>query len=256
MFRNFSSITCRKSLLVALLLFLFIPAFTQIRENPYFYHPSPVPMNNRYVSERRIACLYLLHKVRCCSIVTITDNRAKDKPDSLLTEVACFHPNGFVDSVYYFRSSKPFKFTKVGGRKVSEMQADCENDSLLTWRGPPGGKTKSKHPVYSRCVVTRYFDANGYLWRETNMRDSWLKHENSVDGSWNSRYDVKQDSTGRLLEVTAYTSHWWFFRKPSSKVTYHYNTSGLLSEKITKNWGSDGDFSITRERMTYLFEEK
>ncbi|TND04821.1 MAG: hypothetical protein FD123_3758 [Bacteroidetes bacterium] len=240
--------------LAAILLFLPSPVSAQMSDEPYYYVPNPVPINNRNISDRRIACLYETHRVKACFTVT-TFSRGEITDSLFINTYATFHPNGFVDSTCNYITKKNFKYTVVGGRIVSEMIAGCGNDSLLTAKGPPDESIQAQPSTNSRFVVTCFFDANGYLLKKKKMAKGLLKHEDSWDGSWNSKTEVKIDSSGNLLELTQYLSHWWFFRAPERKFIFHYDAKGLLTEQVKINYSGRKILSVEKSKYSYLFRE-
>lgn len=228
-----------------LFLILAVPslqACAQSQDEPYFYTPTASPMNNRFVPDRCAACLYAQLGVRAC---TKTEVMAKD---SFITRMV-FHPNGYIDSAY-FPGGKVFDYTKVGGRETRMMTTDCNSDSLLTMRGVPGSKTEAPAPT-RRGKVTRWFDANGYLCKRTTMAGGLLKYNDSWAGNWNVMQEIKIDSAGRLLELTVYLSHWWFFSGPSRKYVYRYDERGLLTEETETHYSGRHVHSVVRRKYAY-----
>jgi|GEM_PF-2802569 len=215
---------------------------------PYFYIPTATPMNNRHVTDRRAACLYAKLGVRAC----ITTTSFTGRKDSIV-ERMIFHPNGYADSAY-FAGGKVFDYTKVGGRETRTMSTDCGSDSLLTLRGAPGSKTEEPAPTRNG-KVTRWFDANGYLCKKTQMAGGLLKYNDSWAGNWNVKQEVKIDSAGRLQELTIYLSHWWFFRGPSRKYVYRYDERGLLMEDTVTHFEGKRVSSVERRKYAYTFRE-
>lgn len=238
-------------------------ASAQMNDEPYYSMPVTTPINNRFVPERRTACRYAALHVRSCTTTVIKSYPGENKNDSSVTEIVFFHPNGFADSVFHFfnprqgsylgRNTGPFKYTKVGGRVVSEMTVDCNSDSLIIKRGTPGSVLKTEHPIYPHTTETRYFDTNGYVCKRKIMAHGLLKHNNSVDGSWNAMYKINISASGNLLTLTGYFSHWWFFRHPDYTYSYRYDANGLVTEEKRVNYTGNKISSVLTTRYSYSF---
>lgn len=209
----------------------------------YYIEPAEYALNNRWYADCRAACTNRANHNISCSEYRITAQKHKPA-DSALIAIYYFGANGFVDSAWFAEQQKPFKYTKAGERTVKNMQCDC-NDITLA-RGQPGSTTVEGADRYMRC--TRSFDAAGYLEEQVDMKNGFIKYNDSPDGSWNVKTEFVIDSAENLRMKTTYLSHTRFFRHPQRQTVYYYDAHNNFTGRREYDY-EDG--SVEQYRLVY-----
>jgi len=211
---------------------------------PYVIEPAEYAINNRWYADCKTACINRANHNASCTVYRMYINKHSKQKDSVLEDVHYFGENGFTDSSWFAERKKPFKYTKVGGRAVKDMQCDCAEIHVA--KGPPNGKlvdTKSA----TNMTSTRKFDANGHLQELVEMKKGFIKYNDSWDGNCNVKTEYEIDTAGNLLSETIYTSHTRFFGAPSREFHYVYDSHNNLISS-TEYSASEG---ITQRRTFY-----
>jgi len=152
------------------------------------------------------------------------------------------HPNSISNNKVQL---DPCKTYHLKYDTINQMIDDTFINSrwFLSELGIPIGISNSKisypDPIYAGITITLQFRSDGFLASKIEMKDGFIKYNNSWAGSWNTKTLYHYNEANCLMSIQEFDSHTRWFRKLTRLTTFTYDSNFVIKEVLTYNRKGD-----------------